>query len=192
MYYSTLYIYIYIYIFFLLWRCDPTRVMASSFLRFLDHIQRRTTVGRTPLDEWSACRRDLYLTTHNTHNSQTSMPPVGFEPTISAGERPQTYALDHAATGTGNLLYIIYRLYIFIIYKIYIIINILYTGCPGGEVPDVGRMFLKSKYTDIPQNTYIQSWTVTELMVREKCRLLAVPRTVPYSARERVLKRIFP
>ena len=30
------------------------------------------------------------------------MPPVGFEPTISAGERPQTDALDRAATGTGN------------------------------------------------------------------------------------------
>ena len=30
------------------------------------------------------------------------MPPVGFEPTISAGERPQTYVLDHAATGTGS------------------------------------------------------------------------------------------
>ena len=30
------------------------------------------------------------------------MPPVGFEPTISAGERPQTYALDRADTGTGN------------------------------------------------------------------------------------------
>ena len=30
------------------------------------------------------------------------MPPVGFEPTISAGERPQTYALDRAATGTGK------------------------------------------------------------------------------------------
>ena len=29
------------------------------------------------------------------------MPHVGFEPTISAGERPQTYALDRAATGTG-------------------------------------------------------------------------------------------
>jgi hypothetical protein len=27
---------------------------------------------------------------------------VGFEPTISAGERPQNYSLDHAATGTGN------------------------------------------------------------------------------------------
>ena len=29
------------------------------------------------------------------------MPPVGFEPTVSVGERPQTYALDCAATGTG-------------------------------------------------------------------------------------------
>ena len=51
--------------------CDaagPTRAMASTFLRFLDHTQRRTTVGRTPLDKWSARRRDLYLTTHNTQN----------------------------------------------------------------------------------------------------------------------------
>ena len=31
------------------------------------------------------------------------MPQVGFEPTISAGERPQTHALDRAATGTGHL-----------------------------------------------------------------------------------------
>jgi len=29
------------------------------------------------------------------------MPPVGFEPTISAGERLQTHSLDRAATGTG-------------------------------------------------------------------------------------------
>ena len=43
--------YYYYYYYYLLWRCDPTRVMASSFLRFLDHTQRRTTVGRTPLDE---------------------------------------------------------------------------------------------------------------------------------------------
>jgi len=28
------------------------------------------------------------------------MVPVGFEPTISAGKRTQTYALDRAATGT--------------------------------------------------------------------------------------------
>jgi hypothetical protein len=31
------------------------------------------------------------------------MLPVGFEPTISAGERPQTYVLDRAATGTGTI-----------------------------------------------------------------------------------------
>ena len=50
------------------------------------------------------------------------MLPVGFEPTISAGERPQTYALDRAATGTGKwytyptkLLCKFYRIYI--IYK---------------------------------------------------------------------------
>jgi hypothetical protein len=30
------------------------------------------------------------------------MPPVGFELTISAGERPQTYALNRAAIGTGS------------------------------------------------------------------------------------------
>ena len=30
------------------------------------------------------------------------MPWVGFEPTISAGERPKTYALDRAATGTHS------------------------------------------------------------------------------------------
>jgi len=69
-------------------RCGPTRAMASSFLRFLDHTQRRITVSRTPLYEWSARRRDLYLTTHNTHKRQTSIFPVGFEPTISEGERP--------------------------------------------------------------------------------------------------------
>ena len=66
-------------------RQPPQWARAPSFTRFLEHIQRRTTVDRTRLDEWSARRRDLYITTHNNHNRQTSMPPVGFEPTISAG-----------------------------------------------------------------------------------------------------------
>ena len=30
------------------------------------------------------------------------MSPVGFETTVSAGERPQTEALNRAATGTGS------------------------------------------------------------------------------------------
>jgi hypothetical protein len=79
------------------WRNSPQLARASSFTRFLDHTQ-RTTIGRTPLDEGLARRRDLYLT---THNRQTSMPPEVFEPIISARERPQTYAVDDTTTGTG-------------------------------------------------------------------------------------------
>jgi len=52
---------------FIFWRCGPMRAMASTLMRFLDHTQRRTTVGRTPLYEWPARRRDHYLTTHNIH-----------------------------------------------------------------------------------------------------------------------------
>jgi hypothetical protein len=58
---------------------------------------------------------------------------------------------------------------------------IIYTGCPRRNVPDFGRVFLMLNYTDITQNTYIQSWTVTEIMAREKCGLLAGPCTVPVS-----------
>ena len=31
------------------------------------------------------------------------MPPVGFEPTILAGERLKTYALDRTVIATGNI-----------------------------------------------------------------------------------------
>jgi hypothetical protein len=51
---------------------------------------RHTTLGRTPLGECSAWRRDHYLTTRNIHKRQTSMPPAGFEPATPASERPQT------------------------------------------------------------------------------------------------------
>jgi len=74
---------------FCFWRNSPQWARTSSFTRFLDHT-RRTTVGRTPLDEWSARRRDLYLTSHNTRNRYPSMPPVGFEPAISVSERPHS------------------------------------------------------------------------------------------------------
>ena len=40
------YYYYYYYYYLFLWRCDPKPVMASSFLRFLDHTRRRATVGR--------------------------------------------------------------------------------------------------------------------------------------------------
>ena len=46
---------------------SPTQAGPSLFLRFIGHMQWRITVGRTPLDEKSARRRDLYMTTHNTY-----------------------------------------------------------------------------------------------------------------------------
>jgi hypothetical protein len=57
-------------------------------------ILRHTTFGRTPLEEWLAQRTDLYPTTHNTHNRQTSIPLAGFEPTVQARELPHSDALD--------------------------------------------------------------------------------------------------
>ena len=35
------------------------------------------------------------------------MSPVDFEPKVSAGERPQTYALERAATGTDKYMNIV-------------------------------------------------------------------------------------
>jgi hypothetical protein len=42
-----------------------------------------------------------------------------------------------------------------------------YTGCPRRNRPNFSRVFLKSNYTDITQNTYIQSSMVTEILARE-------------------------
>ena len=42
-----------------------------------------------------------------------------------------------------------------------------YTGCPMKNVQYFGRVFLMLNYTDITQNTYIQSSTVTEIIERE-------------------------
>jgi len=64
---------------------------------------RHTAPGRAPLVVWSARCRDLYLTTYNIHKTQTSMPPVGFEPVFPASNRPHTYTLDRAVTGVNCL-----------------------------------------------------------------------------------------
>jgi hypothetical protein len=65
-------------------------------------ILRHTILDRTRLDEWSVRRGDLYLTTHNTHKRQISMPPVGFEPAIPASEWPQIHTLVRTAIGIGQ------------------------------------------------------------------------------------------
>jgi len=64
---------------------------------------RNAIVFRTSLDEWSSCRTDLRLTTHNCHNKQTSMLPAEFEPAAPTSERPPTHDLDRAAAGIGKI-----------------------------------------------------------------------------------------
>jgi hypothetical protein len=63
---------------------------------------KHTTVGKICFDEGLAPRRDLYLTTHNTHKKETSMPPAGFDTSVPASKGPLTLALDHLTTGIGR------------------------------------------------------------------------------------------
>jgi len=64
------------------------RSKALSCLLLASHSH--PTLGRTPLDEWSARRRDLYLTTHETHKTQTSMSSARSNPQFqqASGRRP--------------------------------------------------------------------------------------------------------
>jgi hypothetical protein len=87
------YYYYYCYYCFL-WLCTPERPMASSCTRFRDNTQRRAIVGRKPLDECSARRRDLYL---KTRNRQTSM-PGGFR----TYNRSRRAAVDIRLTPRGH------------------------------------------------------------------------------------------
>jgi len=75
------------------------RWLGSSHYRSFMITLRHITFGRGPLDECSARRGNLYLTTHNTHKRQISMSPVGFEPAIPASKQPQNHVLNGAATG---------------------------------------------------------------------------------------------
>ena len=78
-----------------LWRNCPNRAPGASFLGFLNHKQGHITVARTPLDEGSACRRDLYLTTHNPRGIRTRNPSKRTDPRL----RP----LDHWYRHQNNI-----------------------------------------------------------------------------------------
>jgi hypothetical protein len=93
----------------------PTFVRSTSFFHLLTRSVdvvcfRLITFRQTP--QWSLSsgrgigpsRRPVTYNT-NTQNRKTSMSPVGFEITIPANARPQTDALDRAATGIGKSKY---------------------------------------------------------------------------------------
>ena len=87
-----------LFFFFLLCRYSPSGPWPPHYRCFTITL-RHTTVGRTPLDEWSARCRNFYMTTHNTHKTQISVTPGGFEPAIPTSEWRQNHTLDRAATG---------------------------------------------------------------------------------------------
>jgi len=57
--------------FFFCLRCCGAPLGQGLLFHEIYRSQRRTTLGTTPLDEWSASRRDLYLTTHTTLTRDT-------------------------------------------------------------------------------------------------------------------------
>ena len=77
------------------------------------------------------------LTRHRNAEHLTS--PVQRKRTIhSTAQKLQTAGAVPSKEKFGKITVYIYR-------------------CPGGNVPDFGRMFLMLKYTDLTPNTYIRS-----------------------------------
>ena len=60
---------------------------ATSHCRGFTMTIRHTTLSRTPVDERSGRRRDLYLITYNTHKRQIHTPPPGGIRTRSPSKR---------------------------------------------------------------------------------------------------------
>jgi hypothetical protein len=81
-----------------IWRYNPLWFWASSTLRLRHHTQWHNTVGSTPLDEWSARRRDLYLT-NTQHSQQTNIHAPGRirtrNPSRRAAADPRFRPLGH-------------------------------------------------------------------------------------------------
>jgi hypothetical protein len=71
------------------------------FVVAADHTQTYThththahAIDRSLLDEGSASRRDIYLTTHNIHKRDITRSPAGLEP---SNDRAQNHALHWAS-----------------------------------------------------------------------------------------------
>jgi hypothetical protein len=86
----------------------PSRPRSPHYRGFtmtLGHI----TLSRTPLEEWSARRRDLYLTTHNTHKKHPRRRRDSNPQSQQArGRRPTP--LDSVATGIGLFITLVTKI----------------------------------------------------------------------------------
>jgi hypothetical protein len=81
-------------------RFDPIPVRGLPLWGFAITLIGHTTVGRTPLDEWSARYRDLYLTTQHSPERNICVPD-GIRTRNPSTRASAHHTLDGAATGIG-------------------------------------------------------------------------------------------
>ena len=78
---------------------------------------RHTTLSRTPLEDWSALRSDIYLKTHNNHNRQTDIHvPAGFKPQFpqtSSRPTPQNARPLRSASALHRFSHIVDKMSVF-------------------------------------------------------------------------------
>jgi hypothetical protein len=88
------------------------------------------------------------------------MPLLGFEPTISGGERPQTYALDRTVTGTGSYVFLTWgkwrKTYIYIYPQIL---------KPRHCMERKGQLHVPTALSQAvsPRYVWIESWVVSHI-----------------------------
>ena len=152
---------------------------------------RHTTLGSSPLDEWSIRHRDLYLKIHNRHihtpggiRTRNSRKLAATDPRIrprGPWDRQLPFLPDsEIVLPFRTTLDFVCMLAVFhsppfflLCREIVVRLDVqsrkhgIYTGCNRRKGPDFGRVFLMLNYTDITQKTYIQSWTVWEIMASE-------------------------
>jgi hypothetical protein len=133
------------------------------------HLIRHTTLGKTPLNELPARRRDLYLTTHNTQKRQIFMSPAGFKPAVPGSERPQANAVDRAATGMC-LLFVYLSLFsqvIFLVLPVLLrvhpiatfdLMNLVILRVIIAEVPYIHRKYNDILSATLVWYTFCQMW----------------------------------
>jgi len=76
--------------------------LGSPHNRDLKITPKNTTLGRTPLDKWSAWRRDLYATTHTTHDRDSHAPGPRLRPPAPDHRPPQSQQTSGYRPTTGT------------------------------------------------------------------------------------------
>jgi len=132
------------------------------------------------LQQWCTRSRECLVRLNKGHKSESSLSePSQNETLLCVCMCVCIYIHTHTHMYIHTYIYIHTHRYIHIYIYMYIYIYLcIYTGCHRRNGPNFGRVFLMLNYTNITQNTYIQSWTVTEIMAGEKCGYLAFPRSV--------------